>query len=46
MNTKGGSKIKVLIPVDINKAVGKNARKIVNYCGFVVRTHVKVSAKS
>ncbi|KAM3303388.1 hypothetical protein P3S67_014418 [Capsicum chacoense] len=37
---KHGGKIKIMIPDDIDRAVGSGARDIVNYCGWIMRTTV------
>ena len=37
MKTMGG-KLDIHIPDDILRAMGENARNLVNYCGLVVRT--------
>lgn len=37
MKTKGG-KLKITIPDDILRPVKDNARDIVNFCGFIVRS--------
>lgn len=37
MKTKGDkSKLKVYMPNDVLRAIGDNARQLVNYCGYVV----------
>ncbi|KAM3397960.1 hypothetical protein P3S68_001474 [Capsicum galapagoense] len=37
---KHGGKIKIMIPDDIDIAVGSGARDIVNYCGWIMKTTV------
>ncbi|KAM7262128.1 hypothetical protein ACFE04_021205 [Oxalis oulophora] len=45
MKKKNG-KLQVKIPDDILRAVGENARDIVNFCGFVVRANASLRAKN
>ncbi|XP_073116456.1 uncharacterized protein [Elaeis guineensis] len=45
MRTKNGP-LKVSIPHDILRAVGENARDIVNFCGYVVRTQAPLTTKN
>ncbi|XP_059311964.1 uncharacterized protein LOC132063443 isoform X2 [Lycium ferocissimum] len=42
MKTQRGSKIKVHIPDDIDRAVGPGARDIVNYCGLIMRSTISL----
>ncbi|KAG5568361.1 hypothetical protein H5410_064624 [Solanum commersonii] len=40
IKTKYGEKIKVIIPYDIDRAVGSGARDIVNYSGLIMRSSI------
>nr|XP_009792238.1 PREDICTED: uncharacterized protein LOC104239325 [Nicotiana sylvestris] len=40
MKTKYGSKIPIIIPDDIVRAVGPGSRDIVNYCGLIMRSTI------
>lgn len=40
MKTKHGSKIPIVIPYDIERAVGPGSRDIVNYCGLIIRSTI------
>ncbi|XP_049359539.1 uncharacterized protein LOC125824234 [Solanum verrucosum] len=40
IKTKCGGKIKVIIPDDIDRAVGSRARDIVNYAGLIMRNSI------
>jgi len=40
IKTKYGGKIKVIIPYDIDRAVGSGARDIVNYSGLIMRSSI------
>ncbi|XP_070041672.1 uncharacterized protein [Nicotiana tomentosiformis] len=40
MKTKHGSKIPIVIPDDIMRAVGPGSRDIVNYCGLIMRSTI------
>ncbi|KAH0669665.1 hypothetical protein KY285_023833 [Solanum tuberosum] len=40
IKTKYGGKIKVIIPDDIDRAVGSGARDIVNYAGLIMRSNI------
>ncbi|KAH0761318.1 hypothetical protein KY290_017391 [Solanum tuberosum] len=40
ITTKYGGKIKVIIPHDIDRAVGSGARDIVNYSGLIMRSSI------
>ncbi|KAH0716600.1 hypothetical protein KY290_012760 [Solanum tuberosum] len=40
IKTKYGGKIKVIIPYDIDRAVGSGARDIVNYAGLIMRSSI------
>nr|XP_018629781.1 uncharacterized protein LOC108946910 [Nicotiana tomentosiformis] len=40
IKTKYGGKIKIMIPYDIDRAVGSRARDIVNYCGLIMRSTI------
>uniref|UniRef100_A0A803N006 Uncharacterized protein n=1 Tax=Chenopodium quinoa TaxID=63459 RepID=A0A803N006_CHEQI len=47
MKLKGQkSKLKVFIPDDIDRAIGENARHLVNECGRVVRTRAPLNVKN
>ena len=47
MKIKGrGSKLKITIPDEIDRAIGENARHLVNECGRVVRTKAPLNVKS
>ncbi|XP_038698633.1 uncharacterized protein LOC119996164 [Tripterygium wilfordii] len=37
LKTKGG-KLEIVMPDDIQRAVGKNSRDVVNFCGYIVRS--------
>lgn len=46
MKIKGkGSKLTVFIPEEIDRAIGENARHLVNECGRVVRTRAPLDVK-
>ncbi|XP_055824158.1 uncharacterized protein LOC129892599 [Solanum dulcamara] len=40
IKTKYGGKINIIIPDDIDRAVGSGARDIVNYCGLIMRSSI------
>ncbi|XP_059305621.1 uncharacterized protein LOC132057171 isoform X2 [Lycium ferocissimum] len=40
IKTKYGGKITIMIPDDIDRAVGSGARDIVNYSGLIMRTYI------
>ncbi|XP_055830842.1 uncharacterized protein LOC129899859 [Solanum dulcamara] len=40
IKTKYGGKINIIIPYDIDRAVGSGARDIVNYCGLIMRSSI------
>ena len=40
LRTKFGSKIPIRLSDDMTRAVGEEARNLVNYCGYVVRTTI------
>ena len=46
MKIKGkGSKLQVTIPEDIDRAIGENARHLVNECGRIVRKRAPLNVK-
>ncbi|KAK7266608.1 hypothetical protein RIF29_19257 [Crotalaria pallida] len=47
MKIKGkGSKLNIVIPQDIDRAIGENARHLVNECGRVVRTKAPLNVRN
>lgn len=47
MKLKGQkSKLKIYIPDDIDRAIGENARHLVNECGRVVRTKAPLNVNT
>lgn len=47
MKIKGkGSKLKIHIPDEIDRAIGENARHLVNECGRIVRTRAPLNVKN
>ena len=47
MKIKGkGSKLTIEIPPEIDRAIGENARHLVNECGRVVRTKAPLNVKN